>query len=309
MSKGEVSTVHNAPAAAASSQYLHWLRRERRTRLIIRAAQVAILAVIGSILGIVIGVTSVISVAAIDRKERLASYKVPGQFAQQELDWLLGIGGIGKTRTALRYARGWMGDHPGGAWFCDLAAARSEDGIVQATAQALGVSPGPVDPVERLGQAMAGRGACLVIFDNFEQVTRHAEATLGRWLAAAPQAQFLVTSREVLGIEGSEALVQRSRENAARNGLSATTRFEARNLFELPAPGDRNFTSAYPGAVPRSVEDKFSETLSARDFGSPGNGTSDDGPALQAAMNAAAASGKHLIIGGEGLAVAFTKED
>jgi NitT/TauT family transport system permease protein len=45
MSKAEVSTVHNAPAAAASSQYLHWLRRERRTRLIIRAAQIAILIV------------------------------------------------------------------------------------------------------------------------------------------------------------------------------------------------------------------------------------------------------------------------
>jgi len=42
-------------------------------------------------------------------------------------------------------------------------------------------------------------------------------------------------AREVLGIEGSEALVQRSRENASRNGLSARTSFEARNLFELPA--------------------------------------------------------------------------
>jgi len=42
-------------------------------------------------------------------------------------------------------------------------------------------------------------------------------------------------AREVLGIEGSEALVQRSRENAARNGLAGRTRFEARNLFELPA--------------------------------------------------------------------------
>jgi len=37
----------------------------------------------------------------------------------------------------------------------------------------------------------------------------------------------------VLGIEGSEALVQRSRENAARNGLSAKTSFQARNLFEM----------------------------------------------------------------------------
>ncbi|NDY90038.1 23S rRNA (uracil(1939)-C(5))-methyltransferase RlmD [Ideonella livida] len=41
----------------------------------------------------------------------------------------------------------------------------------------------------------------------------------------------------VLGIEGSEALVQRSRENAQANGLSAKTRFAARNLFEL-APED-----------------------------------------------------------------------
>ncbi|UDF34550.1 UNVERIFIED_ORG: 23S rRNA (uracil(1939)-C(5))-methyltransferase RlmD [Shinella sp. XGS7] len=40
-------------------------------------------------------------------------------------------------------------------------------------------------------------------------------------------------AREVLGIEGSEALVQRSRENARRNGLEAKTRFVARNLFEM----------------------------------------------------------------------------
>ena len=40
-------------------------------------------------------------------------------------------------------------------------------------------------------------------------------------------------AREVLGIEGSEVLVERSRENAARNGLAAQTSFAARNLFEI----------------------------------------------------------------------------
>ncbi|MET0517495.1 MAG: 23S rRNA (uracil(1939)-C(5))-methyltransferase RlmD, partial [Burkholderiaceae bacterium] len=40
-------------------------------------------------------------------------------------------------------------------------------------------------------------------------------------------------AREVLGIEGSETLVQRSRENAQRNGLAANTAFVARNLFEM----------------------------------------------------------------------------
>ena len=46
------------------------------------------------------------------------------------------------------------------------------------------------------------------------------------------------TAREVLGVEGSEALVARSRENLARNGESrakpfAPTTFAARNLFEM----------------------------------------------------------------------------
>ncbi|WP_237214733.1 phage tail fiber domain-containing protein [Falsiroseomonas oryziterrae] len=56
-------------------------------------------------------------------------------------------------------------------------------------------------------------------------------------------------------------------------------------------------TAPYPGAVPRTAEDKLSERLSARAFGATGNGTTDDGPALQAAMNAAAASGRTLLIG------------
>jgi 23S rRNA (uracil1939-C5)-methyltransferase len=44
-------------------------------------------------------------------------------------------------------------------------------------------------------------------------------------------------AREVLGVEGSEALVQRSRENAQHNGLQHKASFAARNLFELP-PAD-----------------------------------------------------------------------
>jgi len=38
---------------------------------------------------------------------------------------------------------------------------------------------------------------------------------------------------QVLGIEGSDALVKRARQNAAANGLSGNTEFEAMNLFEM----------------------------------------------------------------------------
>ena len=40
----------------------------------------------------------------------------------------------------------------------------------------------------------------------------------------------------VLGMEGSEALVARAADNAARAGLSGRASFAARNLFEIGAP-------------------------------------------------------------------------
>ena len=117
---------------------------------------------------------------------------------------ILGMGGTGKTRLAIRFANAWLGDFPGGAWFCDLSQARTVDGIHFAVAQGLDVPLGKTDPVVQLAHAIAGRGKCLVILDNFEQVARFAEETLGRWLDRAPLAKFLVTTREVLGIVGEE---------------------------------------------------------------------------------------------------------
>lgn len=119
---------------------------------------------------------------------------------------LLGIGGTGKTRLAQRFGWTWLGDFPGGVWFCDLSQATGLDGIVHAVAQGLELPLGKADPVQQIGQAIAGRGACLVIVDNFEQVARHAEATVGQWLDRAAEARFLVTTREVLGIVGEHAM-------------------------------------------------------------------------------------------------------
>lgn len=119
---------------------------------------------------------------------------------------LLGIGGGGKTRLATRFGWSWLGAFPGGVWFCDLSPARSIEGLASAVAQGLELPLGQEDPVVQIGQALAGRGRCLLILDTFEHLARWAEPTLGRWLDRAPECCFLVTTREVLGIAGEQTL-------------------------------------------------------------------------------------------------------
>jgi predicted ATPase/tetratricopeptide (TPR) repeat protein/class 3 adenylate cyclase len=117
-----------------------------------------------------------------------------------------GPGGAGKTRLVRRYARAWLGDWPGGIYFCDLSETRSLDAICFAVASVIQVPLGRADPVIQIGHAIAGRARCLLILDNFEQVVGHAAATVGRWLDRADNATFVVTSRERLHLPGESLL-------------------------------------------------------------------------------------------------------
>ena len=141
----------------------------------------------------------------VDRGPQLSDL-APRLRAGARLVSVLGPGGSGKTRFASRFAWSWLGEFPGGTWFCDLSQARTLDGLVSAVARGLSVPLGAGDPVVQLSHAIAGRGACLVVLDNFEQVHKHALATVGVWLARAPLAKFIVTTREVLGLPGEEVL-------------------------------------------------------------------------------------------------------
>ncbi|MEZ4652463.1 MAG: tetratricopeptide repeat protein [Candidatus Eisenbacteria bacterium] len=117
---------------------------------------------------------------------------------------LLGTGGTGKTRLAQKYGWNSLLRWPGGVWFCEVSEARTGTGVARAVATSLKVPLGRRDPIPQLGDAIAGRGRCLIILDNFEQVVDYAEATVGQWLAQAPEARFLVTSRQRLQLAGEK---------------------------------------------------------------------------------------------------------
>ncbi len=118
---------------------------------------------------------------------------------------LVGPGGTGKTRLATTFAKRFADDWGGGVWFASLTEARSEIGICRAVARTMEVQLG-ADPVVHVGRAIRGRGRALVILDNFEQVVPFARATVAQWLESAPNAVFLVTSREALAIGGEQMM-------------------------------------------------------------------------------------------------------
>jgi predicted ATPase/Tfp pilus assembly protein PilF len=143
---------------------------------------------------------------------------------------LMGAAGMGKTRLAVRYGWRSLGDWPGGVWFCDLTEARDLNGMASAVARRLGIHLGREDPIVQIGQAIAGRGRCLVILDNFEQIASHAAETVGRWTPRAKEARFLVTSRERLGLDHEER-VQQVEPLSPEQGLKL---FEARARWLRP---------------------------------------------------------------------------
>jgi 23S rRNA (uracil1939-C5)-methyltransferase len=84
-------------------------------------------------------------------------------------------------------------------------------------------------------------------------------------------------AREVLGVEGSETLVQRARDNALRNSLQTRSSLVARNLFDLSAADLAGFGHAQKWLIDPPREGAFALAKALADLhenppGMPGEG-------------------------------------
>ena len=119
---------------------------------------------------------------------------------------LTGIGGVGKTRLAMRIAAAVQRDYANGVRLVELGELRDQSSLDDAIAGALGLRDHSARPLrEVLIEFLAPREVLLVL-DNCEHML-DAVAELGEaLLRVCPDLQILATSREPLGLGGEAVL-------------------------------------------------------------------------------------------------------
>jgi predicted ATPase/DNA-binding CsgD family transcriptional regulator len=140
----------------------------------------------------------------IGRRDELA--EVRRLLAGFHLVTLTGVGGVGKTRLALRAAAGLVRAFPDGVWLVRLDQLRQEALVAQAVAGTLGLQDRVgCSPAASLAEYLTGRRLLLVL-DNCEHLVGAAAKLADQLLRAAPGLRVLATSREALNIDGETVL-------------------------------------------------------------------------------------------------------
>jgi predicted ATPase/class 3 adenylate cyclase len=157
---------------------------------------------------------------------------------------LVGPGGIGKTRLAIRVASESVDEYPDGIWLVRLESVADPRMVIPALASALNVRERPGSPLQESVTDWIASHRILLLLDNCEHQVEPCAEIAAALLEACPHLHILATSRERLGIPGERAWPIRPLvaplpvDDAV---LERVARFEAVQLFVDRA------ASVYPG--------------------------------------------------------------
>src|SRR5919106_6666153 len=141
----------------------------------------------------------------VGRRRQLQDVKA--SLAAARLVTLVGPGGVGKTRLALRSATGLRRGIPDGAWMVELAGLRDVELVTKAVMTSLGLRDESSRwPVSRLIDHV-GTKRLLLVLDNCEHLVDACAVLADALLREAPGLRILATSRQPLGVPG-EIVIQ-----------------------------------------------------------------------------------------------------
>jgi predicted ATPase/DNA-binding CsgD family transcriptional regulator len=161
---------------------------------------------------------------------------------------ITGVGGVGKTRLALRSGALLRRAFPGGVWIVELADLKDPRLIPSTVAATFGLQyQSGTSPLGRLPERLRDR-AVLLVLDNCEHVLDACAQLASSLLEQHPLMHILTTSRQPLNIAGETVLqlapfsvpVEQAEESP---GWEALVHYEAVKLFEERAEAaDPTFT-------------------------------------------------------------------
>ncbi|MEE1738419.1 NB-ARC domain-containing protein [Streptomyces sp. BE147] len=126
--------------------------------------------------------------------------------ATGRLTTLIGPGGVGKTRLALRGARLAAERYPDGAWWADLSPLYDAGPLLSTVSDAVGFADHTLRmPVDALCEWLMDKRLLLVL-DSCEHLRTSCGHLLGEILTTSPGLTVLVTSRQPLGTRGEHVL-------------------------------------------------------------------------------------------------------
>ncbi|MER7534195.1 AAA family ATPase [Streptomyces sp. NPDC097704] len=170
---------------------------------------------------------------------------------------VVGVGGVGKTRLALRAAAGAQKRYGEGVRLAELTPLRDPDLVAYALVEALGLTDHtPKAPREVLVEHLAERRMLLVV-DGFEHLVEACAPLLRELLAHAPGLTVLAAGRRPLRVAGESVFPLAPMDEADAMALLAERAAEAGAPVtgNLPAgPGGPDFP-AVPPTGPEAVRE------------------------------------------------------
>lgn len=147
---------------------------------------------------------------------------------------LTGVGGVGKTRLALKIAGEMRRAFPDGVWLVELAPLQDRDLVARTVATALKLHDQSArSPAETLADHLRDKRS-LLILDNCEHLLGPCASLVESLLEAVPQLWILATSRESFGLEGETILVVPPLsvpEADSQLSVDGMSRYEAVRMF------------------------------------------------------------------------------
>lgn len=190
----------------------------------------------------------------IGRRRELAD--VRSKLTEARLVTLVGPGGVGKTRAALRAASGLERVFRDGAWLAELADFRDPSLVTTAVTVALDLrDQAAPDPLALVINYVRARELLLVL-DNCEHLLPAVAEFVSEVLSAGPYVRILATSREPLSVPGEHVVpippLDLPPHAGTASGSAELRQNDAVRLFAeraAAAAGDFELTSANQAAV------------------------------------------------------------